>query len=82
MWYSSKEIREILHITPQYLYLLKKNGKIKFKEIADGKYLYSLPENFNDDIEVDTENKIEVLDILKKAIQEGKNINIKIEISD
>ena len=32
MWITSKEFREKYHITPQYLYQLKKTNKIKTKQ--------------------------------------------------
>lgn len=83
MWYSSKEIREILHISSQYLYLLKKNGKIKTKEISSGKYLYSLPENFNKDLDITDKNElISAVDLLRNAIETNKNISITVNISN
>ena len=45
-WYSSKKIRNILQITSQCLYEMKKSGKIETKQISDKKYLYKLPEKF------------------------------------
>lgn len=45
-YYSSKEIRNILGISPQALYGLRTNGKIKYKEISKGFYKYALPETF------------------------------------
>lgn len=79
-WYSSKELRKILHISPQYLYTLKKSGRVKTKEISQGKYLYTLPEGFNVEAEIESEKQLEVLEILQNAIKENKKINLKIEI--
>lgn len=79
-WYSSKELREILHISPQYLYALKKSGRVKTKEIALGKYLYTLPEGFENEIEVEPEKQLEILELLQTAIKNNKKINLKIEI--
>ena len=79
-WYSSKELREILHISPQYLYTLKKSGRVKTKEIAPGKYLYTLPDGFETEIEVEPEKQLEILELLQTAIENNKKINLKIEI--
>lgn len=46
-WYSSVKIREILQISSQCLYEMKKHGKIETKQISDKKYLYKLPDTFN-----------------------------------
>jgi hypothetical protein len=41
MWYTSKEIREILKISNQHLYELKKHNKIVYKKIPNTKkYLF------------------------------------------
>ena len=45
-WYSSKKIRNILQISSQCLYEMKKSGRIETKQISDKKYLYKLPEKF------------------------------------
>ena len=45
-WYSSKKIRQILQITPQCLYQMRKTNRIECKQISDKKYLYKLPEKF------------------------------------
>lgn len=79
-WYSSKELREILHISPQYLYTLKKSGRVKTKKISQGKYLYTLPECFNLEADIEPEKQLEILELLQTAIKENKRINLKIEI--
>ena len=48
-WLSSSEIRKELNISPQALYTLRKNGKLKYKEISKGFYRYLLPEDFRND---------------------------------
>lgn len=48
-WLSSLEIRKELNISPQALYTLRKNGKLKYKEISKGFYRYLLPEDFRND---------------------------------
>lgn len=45
-WYSSEKIRNILQISSQCLYAMKNNNKIEYKQISDKKYLYKLPESF------------------------------------
>ena len=45
-WYSSKKIRQILQISSQCLYQMRITGRIKTKKISDKKYLYKLPESF------------------------------------
>ncbi len=45
-WYSSKKIRNILQISSQCLYEMKKAGRIETKQISDKKYLYKLPDKF------------------------------------
>lgn len=45
-WYSSKNIRNILQITPQCLYQMRVTGRIETKQISDKKYLYKLPKKF------------------------------------
>ena len=45
-WYSSKKIRQILQISSQCLYEMRKTGRIESKKISDKKYLFKLPEQF------------------------------------
>ena len=45
-WFSSKKIKSILQISPQCLYQMRINGRIKYKKISDKKYLYCLPKDF------------------------------------
>ena len=45
-WYSSKKIRQILQISSQCLYEMRKTGRIETKKISDKKYLFKLPEQF------------------------------------
>ena len=47
-WYSSEKIREILQISSQCLYAMKIHNKIECKKISDKKYLYKLPDSFNE----------------------------------
>lgn len=45
-WYSSKKIRQILQISSQCLYEMRKTGRIESKKISDKKYLFKLPKQF------------------------------------
>ncbi len=50
MWYTSKEIREILKISNQHLYELKKHNKIVYKKIPNTKkYLFQLDKEFENE---------------------------------
>lgn len=46
-WYTSKEIKKILGISPQHLYMLRKTGKINSKKVTERKYLFQLPSSFD-----------------------------------
>ena len=46
-WYTSKEIKKILGISPQHLYMLRKTGKINSKKVTERKYLFQLPSGFD-----------------------------------
>lgn len=45
-WHTSQKIRQILQISPQCLYEMKKHGRIEFKKVSSKKYLFKLPEDF------------------------------------
>lgn len=45
-WYSSKKIREILKISPQCLYAMRKSNRIESRKISKKKYVFRLPESF------------------------------------
>ena len=45
-WYTSKKIRQILQISSQCLYEMRKHGRIEFKQVSNKKYLYKLPKQF------------------------------------
>ena len=45
-WYTSKKIRQILQISPQCLYEMRKHGRIESKQVSNKKYLYKLPKQF------------------------------------
>lgn len=45
-WYSSKKIREILKISPQCLYAMRKSNRIESRRISKRKYVFRLPESF------------------------------------
>ena len=45
-WYTSKKIRQILQISSQCLYEMRKHGRIKSKQVSNKKYLYKLPKQF------------------------------------
>lgn len=45
-WYSSKRIRQILQISSQCLYEMKKHGRIEYKQISPKKFLFKLPKTF------------------------------------
>lgn len=85
-WYSSKEIRNILKISTQYLYLLKKTNKIIWKKISDKKFLFQLPENIEQERnialyarvstlkqKIDLQNQIEALKLF--ALSQGSILN-------
>lgn len=87
-WLSSNEIKSILKISSQYLYEMKKLGKIKYKQISNKKYLYQLPDSFKitkycalyarvstSKQKIDLENQIELLK--KYVISNGNIINEK-----
>lgn len=50
-WYSSKKIRQMLQITSQCLYQMRITGRIDTKKISDKKYLYKLPESFEQSVD-------------------------------
>lgn len=50
-WYSSKKIRQILQISSQCLYEMRKTGRIEWKQISKKKYLFKLPESFVQDVD-------------------------------
>lgn len=95
MWYSSKEIRDILCISSQHLYELKKHDKIQYKQIpGTKKYLYKLFDEFvNEDKSVaiysrvsttkqkqDLENQIDM--IKSYVISSGNQIKMEYIFSD
>lgn len=45
MWISSKEYRNLYHISSQQLYQLVKRNKVNAKQISDKKYLYEADDN-------------------------------------
>lgn len=45
MWISSKEFRNLYHISSQQLYQLVKRNKVNAKQISDKKYLYEADDN-------------------------------------
>lgn len=45
MWISSKEYRNLYHISSQQLYQLVKRNKVNVKQISDKKYLYEADDN-------------------------------------
>ena len=45
-WYSSKKIRNILQISSQCLYEMRKHGRIETKRVSARKHLYRLPSDF------------------------------------
>ena len=45
-WYTSKKIRQILQISSQCLYEMRKHGRIESKQVSNKKYLYKLPKQF------------------------------------
>lgn len=45
MWISSKEYRNLYHISSQQLYQLVKRNKVNIKQISDKKYLYEADDN-------------------------------------
>ena len=49
MWLTSKQFREKYNISPQYLYALKKNGKVKTKPFLGSQVLILDPESFDSD---------------------------------
>lgn len=93
MWGSSKEIRQLLQITPQCLYSMKQNGRIEYKQISKKKYLYKMPEHLENQKSIalyarvstpkqkqDLENQIEALKLF--AIGQGKILNSEFIFSD
>ena len=48
-WYSSKKIRQILQISPQCLYAMRKSNRIEYRKISQKKYVFRLPDSFNED---------------------------------
>ena len=46
-WYTSKEIKKILGISPQHLYMLRKTVKINSMKVTEWKYLFQLPSGFD-----------------------------------
>ena len=50
-WYSSKKIRQILQISPQCLYAMRKSKRIESRKISKKKYVFKLPESFIKDEE-------------------------------
>ena len=49
MWLTSKQFREKYNISPQYLYALKKNGKVKTKPFLGSQVLILDPESDDSD---------------------------------
>ena len=49
MWLTSKQFREKYNISPQYLYALKKNGKVKTKPFLGSQVLILDPESSDSD---------------------------------
>lgn len=49
MWLTSKQFREKYNISPQYLYALKKNGKVKTKPFLGSQVLIFDPESSDSD---------------------------------
>ena len=49
MWLTSKQFREQYNISPQYLYALKKNGKVKTKPFLGSQVLILDPESDDSD---------------------------------
>ena len=49
MWLTSKQFREKYNISPQYLYALKKNGKVKTKSFLGSQVLILDPESSDSD---------------------------------
>ena len=49
MWLTSKQFREKSNISPQYLYALKKNGKVKTKPFLGSQVLILDPESSDSD---------------------------------
>ena len=49
MWLTSKQFREKYNISPQYLYALKKNGKVKTKTFLGSQVLILDPESSDSD---------------------------------
>lgn len=45
-WYSSGRIRQILQISPQCLYQMRRTGRIEYRRVSERKYLFKLPERF------------------------------------
>lgn len=93
MWCTTKEIKNILRCSSQFLYELKKKGKIEVKKISERKYLYKLPEHLENEKSVaiyarvstpkqkqDLQNQIEALKIF--ALGKGKTLNPDFIFSD
>ena len=48
-WYSSKKIRQILQISSQCLYEMRKSRRIESRKISKKKYVFRLPESFKEE---------------------------------
>lgn len=93
MWCNIRELKQILKCSSQYVYALRKQGKLEAKKISDRKFLYKLPESLENSKSValyvrvstpkqkqDLQNQIEALKLF--VLGQGKPLNEKFIFSD